>query len=148
MSARLVLTIDGSASPGNWGPDGRLVEAHRLLADWIEGNGKNSEIPPSERYRGDGAGVTWNCAVDADNSDENADCDPAWNGGEYEPTASASALHTNGIAGEVQWDVTEDVLAGADTWILMRAPGGGGHVLYFSKEGGGPPPKLILDYGS
>jgi hypothetical protein len=119
---------------------------HRLIVDWVEGNGKNSEIPSSEWYRGDGAGITWNCATDSDIANQNSDCNPTWNGGDYVQTATDSALHLNGMVGEVQWNITEDVLAGADSWLLRRAPGGGGSVLYVSSEGNGPGPKLILEY--
>jgi PKD repeat protein len=146
VSATLVLTIDSTAPPGNWGPAGHPIDVHRLIVDWVEGNGKNSEIPSSEWYRGDGAGITWNCATDSDIANQNSDCNPTWNGGDYVQTATDSALHLNGMVGEVQWNITEDVLAGADSWLLRRAPGGGGSVLYVSSEGNGPGPKLILEY--
>ncbi len=145
VRATLVLAIDSNAPPTNWGPAGHLVDAHRLIVDWVEGNGKNSEIPPSESYRGDGAGVTWNCPIDTEIADQDADCNPTWNGGDYDPTVTDSVLHSNGIAGEVLWDVTADVLAGADSWLLRRSPGGGGNVLYVSTEGTRPGPRLVLE---
>jgi hypothetical protein len=53
--------------------------------------------------------------------------------GDGSPAPTASTLHTNGMAGEVTWDVTSDVLDGATTWILYR-DSGSGNVHYYSKE--------------
>lgn len=46
-------------------------------------------------------------------------------------------LHTNGLVGQVSWDITADVLAGASFgWIVKkRDEGQPGQVRYFSREG-------------
>lgn len=56
--------------------------------------------------------------------------------------ASASALHTNGLTGPVEWDVTADVVqalsdnAVSIQWLIRRAvEGQSGHAIYHSKEG-------------
>ena len=36
-SATLRLYIEENGN--NWGPDGRTIDIHRLVDDWIEGNG-------------------------------------------------------------------------------------------------------------
>jgi hypothetical protein len=43
LSARLQLTITQIAN--NWGPTGRTVDAHRLTANWVEGNGFDEDNP-------------------------------------------------------------------------------------------------------
>ena len=57
VSASLELYVQSNGN--NWGPDGRTVDVHRLLADWSE------------------AGATWNCGVDTDPGNSQPDCDPA-----------------------------------------------------------------------
>lgn len=45
-------------------------------------------------------------------------------------------MHVNGLTGQVEWDVTDDVLAGETAWLIKKAEEkGGGTVLYYSKEG-------------
>jgi hypothetical protein len=150
-SATLVLTIAEIAN--NWGRrNGRTVDAHPLLVDFAEGNGKTAGVPRSQSTRGSGAGVTWNCAVDTNIANLRPDCASRWNGGTFGMTNAASVLHTNGMSGEVVWDVTLDVRAGVSAWLIKktdeRQPG---RVSYFSREGAaaaGDPdlaPRLILE---
>ena len=106
------MTINDENDPGNWGSNGRTVDAHRLLEDWAEGNGKGMEVPGPEQTRGTGSGVTWNCAIDTDIENQAADCSTQWNGGNFEATATDQFLMTNGTTGEATWDVTADVQAG------------------------------------
>jgi hypothetical protein len=150
-SATLVLTIAENAD--NWGPNmDRTVDAHPLTVDFAEGNGQNAGVPGSQSTRGSGPGVTWNCATDAEIANQATDCNPRWNGGSFGPATAPSVLHVNGLTGEVSWDVTDDVLAGASAWLIKktseRQPG---RVSYHSKEGAaaaGDPdlaPRLILE---
>jgi RHS repeat-associated protein len=150
--AYLALTVDDRRPASGWGHSGALVAAYALEERWTEGNGAYalSGSEPGE-WDGDGIGVTWNCASDADISNATADCDTLWQGGSISDEAADSALHSDDMRGRVTWDVTTDVLAGKNAWLL-RAPvsttaldseGGSdglmkrlpGQVSYFSREG-------------
>jgi len=98
-SARLVLTV--SRADSGWG-GGRPVEARLLRSAWTEGIG-------TETSRGSGSGVTWNCATDTDISDSGVDCVVQWGGGAFSSTVTDSVIHTSGMTGTVEWDVTADV---------------------------------------
>ena len=152
-SAMLVLTI--AENSDNWGNQGRVVEAHRLLEHWTEGNGRNDlMVGGGPGTRGSGEGVTWRCASDADISNHRADCEIKWNGGNFAPATGGGSLHQNGQTGEVMWDVTADVMAGAGFgWLIKkREEGQAGQVRYYSREGAQAAgdmnlaPKLILVY--
>jgi hypothetical protein len=142
---RVTLRLTLAEPATNWGSQGRLVSVHRLAVPFAEGNGKWLDLPGNQRDRGDGPGVTWNCAVDNDIADGTANCNPLWNGGSTAAgPASASALHTNGLTGPVEWDVTADVVqalsenAQSIQWLIRRAvEGQNGHAAYHSKEGAG-----------
>jgi hypothetical protein len=150
QSAMLVLNITENSD--NWGATGRLVDAHRLLADWTEGNGHTVGSQPN--FRGTGEGVTWNCAKDANISNMNDDCVSQWSGGTFAAATAAPVLHTNGMMGDVSWNVTADVIAGAaNGWVIKKQnEGQNGQVRYHSKEGaavaGNPNlrPRLVLTY--
>lgn len=153
QSATLVLTV--AEDSHTWGADGRAVDAHRLLADWAEGDGRNDvSVGGGPGTRGSGAGVTWNCAADADISDHASDCGSPWDGGLYAAATSPGVAHTNDLAGEVSWDVTADLLAGADFgWLIRkRREDRGGRVRYYSREGAAVAgdaalaPRLVLVY--
>lgn len=153
QTATLVLNI--AENSNNWGSTGRLVDAHSLLEQWTEGNGHDEVMVPGvSSFRGRGEGVTWHCAHDANISNQRPDCASPWNGGRFAATTAAGALHTNGLLGEVSWDVTADVMAGANFgWVVKkREEGQPGQVRYFSREGATRPgnpnlaPRLILVY--
>lgn len=148
-TARLVLTVSDLAN--NWGSSGRTVSAHRLLAPWTEGNGWAVGGDGS----GQGPGVTWACATDAEIGDQQPQCGGSnWDGGLFAPATSPGVLHTNGLSGELSWDVTADVIAGAPYgWILLKdLENQNGKVFYHSREGAaslGTPtlgPRLVLEY--
>ena len=131
VTATLELYIQSNGD--NWGPDGRTVDVHRLVADWSE------------------AGATWNCGVDADPGNSHADCDPQWDGGTYADEPTDTVLHANGQTGWVEFDVTEDVaafLAGEPNfgWLVKKTEENqNGKVDYTSREGAaGQRPKLVL----
>ncbi|MCM2269212.1 MAG: DNRLRE domain-containing protein, partial [Thermoanaerobaculia bacterium] len=130
-SAYLELAV--AANGDNWGASGRTVDAHRLAAPWSEG------------------GVTWNCASDANPSNQQADCSPHWNGGSVLPAPSATVLHSNGLRGATRFDVTADVGAILDGgehygWLIRKTnEGQSGLVEYVSSEdAAGPPPRLVV----
>ena len=120
----------------------------RSSVDFAEGNGQNAGVPGAQSTRGSGPGVTWNCAIDAEIANQATDCDPRWNGGTFGPATAPSVPHVNGLSGEVSWDVTDDVLAGASAWLIKKtAERQAGEVSYHSKEGADPAlaPRLILE---
>ncbi len=157
-SATLILTINDENDPGNWGANGRTIDAHRLLEDWAEGNGKGLGVPGPEKTRGTGSGVTWNCAIDTDIENNAADCSPKWEGGKppaVEATATDQFLMTNHAMGDATWDVTADVQAGADSWLLKKTQGNSnGNARFYAKEhpdvvgNSHLAPRLLLIYGT
>ena len=150
-TATLILTISENAD--NWGQSSdRTVDAHPLAVDFAEGDGQNAGVPPAQSTRGSGPGVTWNCATDAEIANQQTNCNPTWNGGTFGPPTAAPVLHFNGLSGEVSWDVTDDVLAGASAWLIKKtSESQPGRVSYHSREGAddaGDPdlaPRLILE---
>ncbi len=153
QSVRLILNI--AENSDNWGATGRLVDAHRLLVDWIEGNGRNDVmVGGGSGFRGTGEGATWKCAKDADINNQQTDCDAGWDGGTFAAATAAGALHINNQTGEVIWNVTADVLAGVNHgWLIRkREEGQPGQVRYYSREGAALAgnsnlaPRLVLVY--
>jgi hypothetical protein len=147
------LTLDIAENSDNWGTSGRLVDAHRLLEDWTEGNGRNDiMVGGGPNFRGTGEGVTWKCAKDTNINNQNDDCTTPWNGGIFAAATAASALHVNDQTGPVSWNVTADVMAGANNgWIIKKqTEGQNGQVRYYSRQGaalaGNPnlAPRLVL----
>jgi hypothetical protein len=139
----------------NWGTTGRVVDAHRVLNDWSEGNGRNDVmVGGGPGFRGSGAGVTWHCGNDTNILNQVANCSTLWSGGTYAAPTSPGVLHLNGLVGQVSWDVTADVLAGANFGWLIRKQNEGqnGQVRYYSREGAalagnaGLAPRLVLVY--
>jgi hypothetical protein len=136
QSATLVLDV--AENSDNWGPTGRLVDAHRVLAGWTEGNGRNDVMAGGgPGFRGTGAGATWNCAKDTNITNQSPDCATDWNGGTFASAAAPGALHANYQTGSVSWNVTADILVGAGYgWVIKkREEGQPGQVRYYSREG-------------
>ena len=135
-SGRLVsasLEVYVQSNGNNWGPDGRTVDVHRVLADWSE------------------AGATWNCGVDTNPGNSQPDCDPQWAGGIFADEPSDTVLHSSGQTGWVEFEVTEDAqafLAGEPNfgWLLKKTEENqSGKVDYTSREGAAAQrPKLVL----
>jgi hypothetical protein len=152
LRATLVLSI--ASTKHKWGPSGRALAAHRLLADWEEGNGHvyANEDPD----RGSGAGVTWHCAADPEIGDRRTDCWPRWQGAQraLAPPTAPGAVVVTGAVGDLSWDVTADVLAGAEHgWLIRKEKERRwGDVAFLSREGAagmGVPelaPRLVLEY--
>src|SRR5581483_11627240 len=131
VSAKLQLTIIDNAD--NWGSSGREVAAHRMLQGWTE------------------VGATWNCADDLNTENSSPDCAAnSWDMSHsanwpFDPNPTATALHTNGQTGVVEWDVTADVQAFLSEttnygWIVKKVDEGqAGQVEYSTREGVSPP---------
>jgi hypothetical protein len=160
QNVTVYLTLQIASNNNNWSQDEEsYVDVHPLPENfWIaEGNGKTSGMPPSAVTRGNGGGVTWNQWHDSNTSDnkkKTAKVQPRnWDGGDLVmlPATAPGQLHYNGLYGQVSWDVTQDVLSGANAWIVKirseyepvqspeRRQAGydpfRGSVDYFSKEG-------------
>ena len=82
-----------------------------------------------------GSGATWNCAEDADLSDDDEDCLQHWPRSLFLPSEGRWPDRHDPRAGLVSWDVTEDVGAGAHAW-LIRTPARHGHNWLFQASGG------------
>ncbi|MGA9770101.1 MAG: HYR domain-containing protein [Blastocatellia bacterium] len=148
QSATLILRI--ASNLDNWGSSGRPVDAHRLTADWTEGNGINDLLGILLGFRGTGEGATWKCAKDTNIHNFNDDCTTPWNGGTFAAATSPSKLHTNNLTGDVSWNVKADVQAGASFgWLIKKqSEGQNGQVRYYSREAGNAnlAPRLVLVY--
>jgi len=141
---RLFVTENGN----NWGPEGRSISAFKLLEIWEEGNGWNV----GNNISGDGTGVTWNCAIDNDISNNQDDCATQWNGGNFDTAPTDTVLITNSVVGQfIEFDVTADVqvfLDGTVTnhgWLITKSAGAkNGAISFASKEAASNPPELVL----
>jgi len=132
ISAQLELFIE--LNNDSWGSSGREIDVHRVTTNWTE------------------RGATHNCPIDTNTSNGSPDCPVQWNNGNFDPTATASFLQTNGVTGAVQFDVTADVqafISGTNNfgWIVKKlSESAGGVVEYTSRDGtANQEPKLILD---
>lgn len=150
--ARLALNVRFVDT--NWPASGGAIDAYRLNQAFVEGNGRNFNLPVGQSAtRGTGAGVTFNCSSDSDVSNNARDCATSWDAGNtaIPATASSSVLVTGASSGQLEWNVTADVLAGA-TRFLLRKPVATdpGKVEFFSREGAATAgnanlgPKLVL----
>jgi internalin A len=141
QEVELVLTLAEPAK--EWGSTGRNVAVHRVLGAFEEGDGKKFEVPNAQKTSGSGPGATWNCAIDAEISNNAPDCLTTWSGGAtLIGGLSDVALHTVDMTGAVAWSVTADVLAAlADGETVVRfllkreLESAGGHAEYHSREG-------------
>jgi hypothetical protein len=102
-SAILRLSVAGRRAP-------KRLEIVPIFEGFVEGKGSV------------GTGATWNCAEDADVSDDDQDCLQQWPpslfiGGHVRRPDQ----HDRG-ARLLGWDVTEDVNAGAHAWAIRAAP--------------------------
>ena len=153
LSAKLRMTITDNGN--NWSQNGRTVDVHRLISDWVEGNG-------TENDRGTGSGATWNCAIDSDIHNTLKNCSGAteWEMGQpnnpsvhpWIETASATQTINNNQSGIVEFDVTTDVtefLQGPSSnygWIMKKTDEGQpGQVSFGSRESGSIP-QLVITY--
>ena len=130
---RLYITENGN----NWS-DGRTIEAHRLLDDWVEGNGWNV----NNSISGTGSGTTWGCAIDSDISNNQNNCAIQWNGGMSASLPTGTVLMTNNMVNQwIEFDVTSDVQGFLDEsmsnygWMIKKNNEAlNGEVQFSSKE--------------
>jgi hypothetical protein len=147
QNATMRLYVESS---NNWGSSGRTIDIHKITESWIEGNGWND----GNNIRGTGSGVTWNCAIDTDISNTQANCNPRWNGGNF-GVSTDSILMTNVMENQfIEFDVTEDIQAFLDGieqnngWIIKKtSESQGGEFEAASGEGATHNPELVLVFG-
>lgn len=154
--ATLVMTIDPSQPVNGWG-NGRTISAQALTTPWQEGNGWSFGLKKKDQIAGNGTGATWFSPTDQDISNDSANSAVNWDGATssvYPPTAPSVQI-ANFQSGEVAFDVTTDVLNGAENgWLVLKDQENvGSKVSFYSKEGaaaaGNPDlaPRLILEFG-
>jgi uncharacterized repeat protein (TIGR01451 family) len=148
-SAKLRLHIIDTGN--NWGLGG-TIEAHRLLADWAEGNGWNAGN--YDPFRGTVLGSTWNCAIDTAIWSYYPECSSLWDGGAYGELTDLVTI-TNNLPGVIEFDVTNDVkdfLSNGSNfgWLIKKTDEfQSGTVVFASKENGAiNGPELILETAS
>ncbi|MBU6281943.1 hypothetical protein KGQ64_06840 [bacterium] len=151
--ARARLRMSIAFNDVNWPANGSVVEAYPLSQPFTEGNGRTFKVPVGQTtVRGNGPGVTYNCATDAEISNEATDCSPQWNAG-----SAAAGPASDGVvfdatrSGDVTWDVTSDVSGGTSGWLVKKnVEFDDGRVEFHSREGAtaaGDPelaPRLLL----
>ncbi len=153
---RLYVTYNG----GNWGKhNDRMIDVHKLLSDWTEGNGANfvpknlDEDDEPTKNRGTGPGVTWACSTDANISNKKTDCNPKWNGGNFAGAITDSEIITSATSGWIEFDVTVDVNSiiaqheGNFGWLIKKSnEGNSGRIAFASSEHADPSiqPQLVL----
>jgi hypothetical protein len=129
------LRVYISLNSNNWGASGRDVGVHRLTSSWTE------------------LGATWNCPDDT-NTGNNSPDGVQWEMNNvslwpFVSTASDIVVHTNGLVGWIEFDVTADVqgfLSGNPNygWLIKKTnEGQSGSVEYSSKDGANPPELII-----
>jgi N-acetylneuraminic acid mutarotase len=153
LSAKIRLTITETGN--NWGSTGRTIDLHRLIVDWIEGDG-------TEVDRGTGEGTTWNCATDSNINNQSKDCSGVteWEMGQpnnpsvhpWVQTASATQTITNDQTGIVEFDVTDDIalfLDGTSSnygWIMKKTEEGQSGQVRFATRESASIPQLVVTY--
>lgn len=152
VDAQLVMNIaDNSDNWGGGAPGTRYVDAHRVMADWTEGNGWNE----NGNIRGTGEGVTWSCPKDGNIANQSNSGETKWGpinsalGGTFEGATAPGVLFYNGLTGDIMWDVTADVLEGAPYgWVIKKRNEGQNGRVYFQSKENINQPKLVLTYAT
>ena len=153
---RLYVTYNG----GNWGNhNDRMIEVHKLLSNWAEGNGvnfipKNLDVDDEPtKNKGSGSGVTWTCNIDSNISNKKSDCDPKWNGGNFVDAITDSEIITSTTSGWIEFNVTGDVNSAITGytdnfgWLIKKSnENNSGRMAFASGENTDPShhPQLIL----
>jgi cysteine-rich repeat protein len=131
-SAHLFFPIQ--ANKKGWGLSGTPVNAYALLEDFTEGDGHQLLDPTPSR--GTLSGVTSLCATDTAIDNDVPDCVTPWNGGLIAASPTSTLVVKNTTTDELEFDVTADVKAGGDEWLVKIAPGNrGGKLLLWSRDG-------------
>jgi hypothetical protein len=158
---KLYVTYNG----GNWGKhNDRMIEVHKLLSDWTEGNGANfiprnlDDDDEPTKNKGTGSGVTWACSTDSNISNKKTDCNPKWNGGNFDGVISDSEIIKSDTLNQwIELDVTGDVnsfLSGnADNfgWLIKKSnEHNSGRIAFASSENTSLEnhPQLVLEFGA
>ncbi len=131
-SARLRLSSVGRAD--KW-----RLEVRPLADNFVEGIGNLADQDFAVR-----TGATWNCAEDADVSDDVQDCLQSWSRSTFDRTPAHGPFGKKPYRNEdadrrhglVSWDVTEDLKNGVHAWLIrVRQWAGREPTTYLSREG-------------
>ena len=132
---------------------GSWFSAHRMNADWVEGNQSFNRLRSNGQslgtFGGTGTGTTWDCRVDADlASGGTSDCSEAdrWLGGEdcggascYAPSSTDDVLWASKDEEVLSFDVTADLSAPSDdvSWLLKvrDETSSSGSVKFYTRNG-------------
>ena len=154
--ATLTLMIAPSEQVNGWG-NGRTISVQAITTPWQEGNGWNFGLKKKDQIAGDGAGATWFSPVDENIGNDSSNSAVNWNGAasSVSPPTSPAIQIVNFQSGEVAFDVTADVLNGAEHgWLILKDQENvGSKVSFYSREGaaaaGNPDlaPRLLLEFG-
>lgn len=101
------------------GADGIRITAYPLAGDFVEGDG-NLAYGDS----GTGTGATWNCAEDADPSDNFKECLQLWPNPLFRRRDGVATQQPWAKASPLIWDVTSQVAQGRTGWVLTLDNGG------------------------
>jgi hypothetical protein len=150
-SVTLMLDVIRSA----WGSaKDRTVSAHALSVDFTEGNGRPGT--GDAVVIGSGPGATWNTPEDLDISNTTMESvrEP-WSGGDFSFVPGAVTRHDDGITGPIAWNVTGDVFAGVNRWLLKATTETSVAVVEYWSRDAGPAtdgsmrgPRLIFRYAA
>jgi hypothetical protein len=155
--ATLVLSIHKEERIFGCGP-GESVSVYPLTTPWVEGNGRAYKVLPfSHRFRGSGSGSTWQRDTDTNIANLVANGGTAWTGASSKvgPATAPPVLARDDMEGTLEFDVTDDVLDGAQNGWLIRKnhENRASRISFYSKEGAAAKgdselaPRLILEYG-
>jgi hypothetical protein len=100
----------------------RRIEIVPLAGNFVEGKGL-------------GTGATWNCAEDADVSDDSANCLQHWPASRFANGVTRMPDQKDLRVGLIGVDVTNDVAAGISAWLIRSPRHGVGDRYYDSREG-------------
>jgi len=155
ISATLHLYVIDSNH--DWGTKGRTIEIHKITGNWIEGNGVNfiprhlDEDDEPTKNKGTGYGVTWSCSTDSNINNKKSNCDPKWNGGNFDSSTSDSVLITSKMMNQfIDFDVTADVQSFLDGsanngWLIKKTlEKQNGRIEFASRESTSNSPVLEL----
>jgi hypothetical protein len=157
---RLYVTYNG----GNWGKQNdRMIEIHKLLSDWTEGNGANfipknlDEDDEPDKNKGSGSGVTWACSTDSNIANKKSDCNSKRVGANFASGIIDSEIITGTTLDQwIEFDVTDSVKSILDGtspnygWLIKKSnEQNSGRIAFASRENMDISihPQLVLQFG-
>jgi hypothetical protein len=120
------------------GTEGIRITAYPMSSEFSEGDGDLSQ-----GNHGSGGGATWNCAEEADHTDNIKDCVRHWPTPLFDRSAGVTVDQHWSHDSTLSFDITGHVLAGVSSWLLKMQHGpvaledidGSPLPVYYSREG-------------